>query len=72
MDRAALDAAQECGVEAGGWCPAGRLAEDGRIPAKYQVRELESPVYEVRTNRGAHCMLQIAASTSTRLHQRRG
>jgi hypothetical protein len=28
-DRAALDAALEFGIPHGGWCPAGRLAEDG-------------------------------------------
>ena len=34
VDRAALDAALESGVEAGGWCPEGRMAEDGTIPDK--------------------------------------
>jgi hypothetical protein len=28
-DRAALDAALECGIEIGGWVPKGRKAEDG-------------------------------------------
>jgi len=32
VDRGALEAALELGIECGGWCPAGRLAEDGRIP----------------------------------------
>ncbi len=32
VDRAALDAALESGVEARGWCPEGRVAEDGVIP----------------------------------------
>ncbi len=34
-DRAALDAANELGLECGGWVPAGRLAEDGPLPARY-------------------------------------
>ncbi len=39
-DRAALDAALALGVDAGGWCPDGRLAEDGKIPENYPVKEL--------------------------------
>ena len=35
VDRAALDLAREYGFETGGYVPAGRLAEDGRIPDKY-------------------------------------
>lgn len=33
----------------GGWCPRGRLAEDGPIPARYELRETESSSYPVRT-----------------------
>jgi hypothetical protein len=51
VDRAALDAAAEVGVKAGGWCPRGRLAEDGRIPDRYPVRETDSSSYAVRTER---------------------
>jgi hypothetical protein len=51
VDRAALDAAMEGGFEAGGWCPAGRLAEDGPIPEKYPVIELKSAEYAVRTEK---------------------
>lgn len=40
VDRAALDAALELGWPAGGWCPRGRLAEDGAIPERYPLREL--------------------------------
>ena len=32
VDRAALDAGLAGGVPVGGWCPAGRRAEDGMIP----------------------------------------
>jgi hypothetical protein len=49
VDRAALDAALAAGIPAGGWCPAGRRAEDGTIPERYPMRELESPEYGTRT-----------------------
>lgn len=39
VDRAALDVALELGIEVGGWCPAGRWAEDGPIPPQYPLRE---------------------------------
>jgi hypothetical protein len=49
VDRAALDAAIELGIPHGGWCPRGRLAEDGPIPARYALQETDSPEYPVRT-----------------------
>lgn len=49
VDRAALDAAIELGITHGGWCPRGRLAEDGRIPDRYALVESASPEYWVRT-----------------------
>lgn len=49
VDRAALDAALAFHVPSGGWCPAGRLAEDGIIPASYPVTELASGGYRDRT-----------------------
>jgi hypothetical protein len=39
VDRAALDVALERGLPCGGWCPAGRWAEDGPVPARYPLRE---------------------------------
>ena len=39
VDRAALDVALRLGIPAGGWCPLGRLAEDGIIPPHYPLRE---------------------------------
>jgi hypothetical protein len=49
VDRAALDAAMELGIPHGGWCPKGRMAEDGRIPQKYHLKETLSPDYAART-----------------------
>jgi hypothetical protein len=49
VDRAALDAAAALGLATGGWCPKGRRAEDGAIPARYRLKETEEADYEVRT-----------------------
>lgn len=49
VDRAALDAAREMGIPFGGWCPRGRRAEDGPIPATYPLRETPSGGYPERT-----------------------
>ncbi len=49
VDRAALDVAIALGIEHGGWCPAGRLSEDGSIPSRYQLVEMESTDYPART-----------------------
>ncbi len=49
VDRAALDAALDAGVSCGGWCPEGRLAEDGRIADRYPVSELSGADYLQRT-----------------------
>lgn len=49
VDRAALDVAIAMGIPHGGWCPAGRLAEDGRIPSQYELTESRSADYASRT-----------------------
>src|SRR5688500_15970002 len=49
VDRGALDAAIELGLAHGGWCPRGRLAEDGPIPTRYDLNETDSRQYHVRT-----------------------
>ena len=51
VDRAALDAARESSIPHGGWCPRGRLAEDGPIPDQYALRETSSSDYAERTER---------------------
>ena len=52
VDRAALDAAMARGVSVGGWCPAGRWAESGPIPARYPLRETRTadPAERTRLN----------------------
>lgn len=49
VDRAALEWALAHGVPHGGWCPKGRLAEDGVIPPQFQLRETDSEDYATRT-----------------------
>ena len=49
VDRAALDVALRRGVNCGGWCPAGRLDEFGKIPDHYPVQELQSGDFTERT-----------------------
>lgn len=49
VDRAALDVALALQIRCGGWCPLGRLSEDGPIPPRYPLRETESHELDVRT-----------------------
>ncbi len=49
VDRAALDVARELGIPCGGWCPKGRRAVDGVIPAKYPLTESPTAAYSERT-----------------------
>ena len=49
VDRAVLDVALAVGFPVGGWCPKGRRAEDGPLPARYPLRETPSADYAQRT-----------------------
>ncbi len=51
VDRGALDACLELNFPCGGWCAAGRTAEDGPISVLYPLIELRSPYYDDRTRR---------------------
>ncbi len=51
VDQGGLDAAIELQIEHGGWCPAGRICEEGVIPDRYQLVETESSDYAFRTRR---------------------
>ena len=49
VDRGALDVALRHGIQCGGWCPAGRLDEFGKIPDHYPVQELQGGGFTERT-----------------------
>jgi predicted Rossmann-fold nucleotide-binding protein len=51
VDRAALDVALELALPCGGWCPRGRKAEDGVLPAHYPLAETTTEAYAERTER---------------------
>jgi hypothetical protein len=51
VDRAALDAAIRLEIPHRGWCPRGRVAEDGPLSSIYQLRETPSANYADRTLR---------------------
>ncbi|HEX5725703.1 MAG TPA: putative molybdenum carrier protein [Longimicrobiaceae bacterium] len=71
VDRAALDVAMELGLETGGWCPAGRLAEDGPIPDRYPLAETPSAdpaqrtEWNVRDSDGTLVLTGAGASPGT-------
>lgn len=65
VDRGGLDVALALSIDHGGWCPRGRLAEDGVIPQRYQLRETESPQYRFRTEKN------VADSNGTLILYRR-
>ena len=50
-DRAALDAAIELKIPHGGWLPRGRKTEEGPLPQRYLLRELDSENYKERTEK---------------------
>jgi hypothetical protein len=50
-DRAALDFAIWHDIPHGGWCPKGRLAEDGTIEARYNLQETSTKNYPQRTEK---------------------
>jgi hypothetical protein len=65
VDRAALDWAIANGIGHGGWCPAGRRAEDGIIPKDYRLQETPGRRYSERTRwnvRDSNATLIISSS----------
>ncbi len=48
-DRAALDFAIAQQIPHGGWCPCGRISEDGTIDMRYRLKETPSSAYAERT-----------------------
>ncbi|HEX2079177.1 MAG TPA: putative molybdenum carrier protein [Longimicrobium sp.] len=71
VDRAALDVALERGMPCGGWCPAGRWAEDGPIDPRYPLRETPSAdparrtEWNVRDSDGTLVLVTSAPSPGT-------
>ncbi len=49
VDRAALDVALELGLPCGGFCPRGRIAEDGVLDGRYPLEETPLADYAQRT-----------------------
>lgn len=54
-DRGALLGAMSQSIATSGWCPKGRLAEDGVIPPVFKVIETSSDRYEDRTRLNVEC-----------------
>jgi len=71
VDRGALDAALEAGITHGGFCPSGRRAEDGVIPARYALTEASTEGYPARTAmnvRRGHGTLLLVRGRSGLIH----
>lgn len=49
VDRAALDVALALDIPCGGWCPKGRISENGPIPDHYPLVETDDAEYVERT-----------------------
>jgi len=54
VDRAALDVALKHRIKCGGWCPEGRLDEEGKIPDRYPMTELKKGGPDERTARNVY------------------
>jgi hypothetical protein len=50
-DQAALDVAIKLNIPHGGWIPKGRKTEAGLLPEKYQLQEMTSVSYPLRTEK---------------------
>ncbi len=66
VDRAALDAAILSEFEYGGWCPKGRLDENGKIPETYKnLREISGEFKTDKENYDARTKKNITDSDAT-------
>lgn len=66
VDSAALDAAATFGVSCGGWCPKGRISENGVIPEKYKfLQEISGDFGADKENYSARTKANIKDSDAT-------
>lgn len=66
VDRAALDAAIKLDLPYGGWCPQGRIDEQGIIPSNYlKLREIEGKFHNEAENYNARTTQNIFDSDAT-------
>ncbi|STX88253.1 putative molybdenum carrier protein [Legionella feeleii] len=66
VDRAALDIAIALGIEYGGWCPKGRLDENGSLPRKYKnLTEVNAEFSNEKENYDARTKKNIRDSDGT-------
>ena len=76
VDRAGLELAIAHNIPHGGWCPRGRRSEDGTIPSRYELEELDSPDYPARTEQNVIdsdatlILFEVAIKGGTRLTRR--
>lgn len=76
VDRATLDVAMKWRLPYYGWCPAGRWAEDGRIPDQYILRvtpqadPAQRTVWNVRDSDALLVLGELRRSDGTLLAQR--
>ena len=76
VDRAALDVAIKWRLPYHGWCPAGRWAEDGRIPDRYVLRvtpqadPAQRTVWNVRDSDALLILGEVPSSEGTLLARR--
>lgn len=66
VDRAALDAAIHIDISFGGWCPRGRIDEEGIIPEKYNVlQEISGNFNNEKENYNTRTKYNIRDSDAT-------
>lgn len=51
LTKAGLDVAIKLNITHGGWIPKGRLTEDGPLPEKYDLQEMATNSYPLRTEK---------------------
>lgn len=71
VDRAALDQALALDIPCGGWCPEGRRAEDGTLPAAYPLRQTASRDSAARTELNAGIPVPPSLSHGASSHEGR-